>query len=133
MKKLTTKRAITLRAVIDVIPKPKPRMTQASVWRHKTYFDWVKALRMLAPKDIDWDCLEITFIMPMAKSWSKKKKAEYDGKPHKQTPDLDNMVKAFKDALLEQDSGVWRYEKITKLWGYEGFIIVKILGGEHEL
>jgi len=45
-------------------------------------------------------------------------------KPHTQTPDLDNLIKAFKDALLKNDSAVWRYGPMTKVWDYEGSIVI---------
>lgn len=44
--------------------------------------------------------------------------------PHLPTPDLDNLIKAFKDCLMKQDSGVWYYGMMAKIWGPEGLIIV---------
>ena len=44
--------------------------------------------------------------------------------PHTQKPDLDNLIKAFKDALLKEDSHVWCYDMMTKVWDYEGSIVV---------
>ena len=41
----------------------------------------------------------------MPKSWSKKKRAELQGEFHDAKPDLDNVLKAIKDALT--DCGVW--------------------------
>ena len=37
----------------------------------------------------------IQFHFAMADSWSKKKKAEMNGKPMQQKPDNDNLFKAF--------------------------------------
>ena len=31
-------------------------------------------------------------------------------------PDLDNYIKAFKDALLEEDSHIWQYTKMEKVY-----------------
>lgn len=45
-------------------------------------------------------------------------------KPHTVKPDLDNLIKAFKDALLTDDSSVWRYGRMTKVWDYEGSIVL---------
>lgn len=114
---------VSIKQVFLITPVPKPRMTRYSKWNKKNqdYFKWVSSLQLLNPK-VDWDNLEIDFILPMPASWSDKKKKDYDGKPHLQTPDLDNLVKAFKDALLKQDSQVWKYDRIIKLWGYEGLI-----------
>jgi len=113
----------SMKQVLLITPMPKPRMTRYSKWSKKNqqYFKWVNALQLLNPKT-DWDNLEIDFFLPMPKSWSDSKKKEMDGKPHRQTPDLDNLLKAFKDALLKQDSFVWKYDRIIKLWGYEGLI-----------
>ena len=61
----------------------------------------------------------------MPKSWSKKKKAEYDGKPHQQKPDIDNYLKGYMDALLDEDCKVWRLGDVRKIWGYEGALWVK--------
>lgn len=105
-------------------------MTQSDRWNNrppvKRYFEFKKLLLIEAKKkgyklQIP---LSITFVMPMSKSWSKKKKLEMDGKPHTQTPDLDNLLKAFKDAILEQDNFVWHYRDIKKIWGIDGKIII---------
>ncbi|TDL35706.1 RusA family crossover junction endodeoxyribonuclease [Macrococcoides bohemicum] len=40
----------------------------------------------------------LLFEIPMAKSWSKKKKAEYINQPHTAKPDIDNLVKTVLDA-----------------------------------
>ena len=42
----------------------------------------------------------------MPESWSNNKKIYNLGKPHQQTPDLDNLIKAFLDALSAQDNFV---------------------------
>ena len=50
----------------------------------------------------------VTYYMPIAESWSKKKTALYDGKPHHIRCDLDNLVKMSLDAankvLYEDDA-----------------------------
>lgn len=45
--------------------------------------------------------------------------------PHKSRPDLDNLVKGFKDALLKEDSHIHKYINVKKVWGYHGAIIIK--------
>jgi Holliday junction resolvase RusA-like endonuclease len=60
----------------------------------------------------------------MPASWSKKKREEMDRQPHQNKPDLDNLIKAFKDALLSEDSGVWKYGEMEKRWATRGFIVV---------
>lgn len=66
----------------------------------------------------------ITFVMPMPPSWSKKKREQFNGKPHQSKPDCDNMLKALMDALFDDDSSVWDC-RITKLWGEKGQIIIR--------
>jgi len=58
----------------------------------------------------------------MPKSWSKKKKAEMINKPHKQKPDIDNLLKGLMDALLEEDSHVHTVFA-RKIWAEEGSIV----------
>jgi hypothetical protein len=62
-------------------------------------------------------------VFPMAKSWSKKKKAEHLAQKHLLKPDKDNTEKAILDAVMEEDSQVWD-GRVTKLWGVKGFILI---------
>lgn len=116
--------------ILDIKPFPKPRMTRRDKTprlqskRVRDYFDWVNEISLLWNIEYVPIPLSITFIVPMSKSWTKKKKAEYEGMPHRQKPDLDNFIKAFKDALLEEDCHVWKYGEMKKVWGYDGQIIV---------
>lgn len=117
--------------VLDVVPFPKPRMTRSDRWKKRKcvlqYFEFCDRIR-LRSKEINFDlgdCISCEFVMPMPPSWSEKKKVKMDGKPHQQRPDLDNLLKAMKDALLEEDCTVWKYEDITKVWGRTGKIIIK--------
>jgi len=66
----------------------------------------------------------ITFVLPMPKSWSKKKRAEMDGQPHQQRPDKDNLEKALLDAVFDEDCRVWD-SRVTKIWGYKGQIKIQ--------
>jgi Holliday junction resolvase RusA-like endonuclease len=59
----------------------------------------------------------------MPHSWSKKKKDLMLGKPHKQRPDIDNLAKAFMDALLPEDSHVFSLTA-EKYWSNEPSIVV---------
>jgi len=115
---------------LNIIPVPKPRMTQSDKWKQrpatKKYWRYKDELKQLCwlcrwqPKEV----LDVKFVMPMPISWSKKKREKMDGQPHKQRPDLDNLVKAFKDALLIEDSHVHTYGTIKKVWGRKGQVIV---------
>ena len=65
--------------------------------------------------------LSVTFYFPLPKTWSKKKRKEMDGQPHKSKPDLDNLIKALGDAIYLDDSELWNYAA-TKIWGDFGQI-----------
>lgn len=116
---------------LNIVPVPKPRMTQSDKWKKRPvvvkYFNYKDELKMLCflcrwqPKED----LDVKFVLPMPKSWSERKKKKMDGKPHKSRPDLDNLIKAFKDALLIEDSHVHTYHNMKKIWGRSGAIIVK--------
>jgi len=116
---------------LNIRPVPKPRMTQSDKWKKRPivekYRDFKKELQMLCaicqwqPKDD----LEVTFVIPMPTTWSERKKKKMDGKPHQKRPDLDNLVKAFKDCLLIEDSHIHTYHSMKKIWGRSGAIIVK--------
>ena len=45
----------------------------------------------------------LEFILPIPKTWSKKQKElkeQIDWWPHRQSPDIDNLFKAFTDTLF---------------------------------
>ncbi len=104
-------------------------MTRADRWRkrkcvldYRAYKDQLK----LGAKRMRYKVktpLAILFVMPMSKSWSKKRKNEMRGKEHTHKPDIDNLLKGFMDALLAEDSHVHDV-RASKLWGNEGRIIV---------
>lgn len=114
----------------DITPIPKPRMTRSDRWKQRPcvqrYWEYKDELRDWAV-DNDYylgDMLSIQFMIPMPRSWSKSKKEKMNGRPHQQKPDLDNLLKAFQDALADDDSNVHTYQMITKVWSYEGGMIV---------
>lgn len=119
---------------LDINPKPKPRMVKSDAWRGRRvvedYWRYKKKLnRLIKEQGINIEeefengsIINLTFSIEMPKSWSKKKKAEMNGMPHQQRPDLDNLMKAFKDCLLEEDSHIWWYNNVSKVWSYKGSI-----------
>jgi len=124
---------------INMTPFPKPRLTHgdripgrkvADTYYRKSNELWVLCKNA---KYIPTETLSITFVIPIPKSYSKKvklKKGILPGQPHKQRPDLDNLIKAFKDSLYKEDSIVWKYCEMKKIWGLEGKIL--IYEGENE-
>lgn len=119
-------------ACFKITPVPAPRMVQSDKWgtkrppvlRYFAYRDQLQLIAALHGYTVD-PVLSMKFIMPMPESWSKSKKFTMDGQAHQQKPDLDNLVKAFKDSLCEDDSFVHTYRDISKVWGQEGAIVVK--------
>ncbi|OCG45693.1 crossover junction endodeoxyribonuclease RuvA [Gilliamella sp. Choc4-2] len=115
--------------IYNITPVPKPRMTQRDRWAKRKpvlqYFafkDACKASGVTLPESH----YHIIFVIPMPKSWSNKKRAEMDGKPHQQRPDKDNLEKGLLDAIFGEDCRVWD-GRVTKIWGNVGQIIIKNL------
>ena len=110
-----------------ITPVPKPRQTVADRWkkrpcvmRYRAFADELRELVDLEKiKDIRQ--IRLIFVMPMAKSWSRKKKFTMFATPHQQRPDIDNLVKSVMDALLPEDMSVWRLYA-EKRWGEVGSI-----------
>ena len=109
----------------DIVPMGAVRMNKADAWKKRPavlrYFAYKDHLRILKPVLEIGD--PIRFNMPMPPSWSLKKKQELFGKPHTQKPDIDNLIKAFWDALYEDDSHIWKVSA-EKRWDYVGSIQV---------
>jgi Holliday junction resolvase RusA-like endonuclease len=120
---------------IDIKPCAKPRATQRDKWnpsdatkRYRVFADELRLKAKVAKlKPSGAMCVDFFFSMP--KSWSKKKKGEMLGKPHQQRPDLDNLIKAVKDALYNgnlfepDDSTIWNVVA-RKYWYDEDQIVI---------
>ena len=118
-----------MRIEFNIKPCPKPRMTRADKWKKRPivlkYWDFCNELKTQANR-LNYkpgDRVSLIFFIPMAKSWSKKKREQMLCKPHKAKPDIDNLCKAFLDALLDEDSYVYSLTA-EKYWANEGSIVV---------
>lgn len=126
--------------VFDIVPFPAPRMTNSDKWKTDPnhpdpkkrqripvfkYFAFKNELKsLLGNENIGLtDEINLIFVLPMANSWSLKKKKIMNKTPHKQKPDWDNLAKAFCDSFGIDDSHVWN-ARVTKFWGYQGAIII---------
>jgi Holliday junction resolvase RusA-like endonuclease len=69
------------------------------------------------------EVLEIVFCVPMPFTWSEKKKVRNNKLPVKKRPDIDNYVKAFMDAMSNEDGNVWKIIS-EKRYAYRGSILV---------
>lgn len=104
----------------------KPRMTQSDKWKKRKcvtdYWAFKNHVNLQAnvagykmPNEIS-----IEFRIPIPKS---RKKDLKPGDTHQQKPDLDNLIKAVKDALLPEDSTVYKYGSMKKVWWSEPEIV----------
>lgn len=57
---------------------------------------WVKKKKFTMPTGY----FGIWFYIPFPKSWTKKKCSAMAGRPHLDTPDLDNLIKAVLDGIM---------------------------------
>lgn len=108
---------------VNIIPVPKPRMTVSDRWKQRPcvlrYREYADNIRSQVPNMVA-KRLVLDFYVPMPKSWSKKKRDEFKGRPHEKTPDIDNLVKAFLDSVYQfSDSHVYQVFA-TKYWVEEG-------------
>lgn len=113
--------------VYNITPLGKPRQTRADKWkkrpevlRYRAFCDEVRLHKITLPAS----GYHVIFVLPMPQSWSKKKRAEMDGKPHQQKPDIDNLTKSLLDALFDDDSHIWDV-RTSKVWGTAGMIIIE--------
>jgi Holliday junction resolvase RusA-like endonuclease len=120
--------------ILNITPVPKPRMVKSDAWRKRkcvlAYWAFKDNLNILAKNaglnDLPANDFHVIYRLPMPASWSKKKAAEMDGKPHQQRPDCDNLQKALQDCLCKTDEHIWDF-RVTKLWAETGSIEIRIL------
>ena len=112
--------------IFNITPMGKPRQTRSDKWRkrdvvmrYRTFCDEIRLNKVTMPEAGG----HITFVVPMPKSWSQKKRAAMNGRAHQQKPDSDNMIKALMDALFEDDAHIWDF-RVTKVWGKSGQILI---------
>jgi len=118
--------------VFDGKPVAKPRMTRRDKWLNPprpavAQYRAFKTELNLKAKQQKFELSEahrVTFLVEMPKSWSKKKKLEMYGEPHRQRPDLDNYLKALWDCLLPEDSAC-HYVVAIKKWSDKPGIVVE--------
>ena len=111
-----------------ITPVAKPRMTRADKWKRRPatdrYWKFKADWKVSVPEKLDLNYKGFEFVIPMPKSWSKKKKLLMDGQPHVQKPDLDNLLKGIGDAHYQDDSVIHCIDGIKKTWGKRGMIVI---------
>ena len=115
--------------IYNITPVAKPRMTQSDWWEKRPcvmkYWAF-KDLVRLAGINLPDGYGHVIFYIPMPKSWSKKKRAEMDGKQHRSIKDRDNLIKALQDACYDEDKTIWDM-RTSKVWSYDGKIEVGLI------
>lgn len=108
-------------------------MSQSDRWkkrpcvlRYRAFRDEIILHRVTIP-----DRVRMVFVMPMPASWSAKKRAAMDGKPHTVRPDGDNLAKGIFDSVFKDDAHIWDV-RYSKIWGQSGEIWIGELTGEIE-
>ena len=123
--------------IIPIKPFPAVRSNKNS-WNTKTkeYHSKMNSLRTyLLPhrREIMEKMIEgtynIQFHSKMPIYWSKKKQDEMRWKPNQNTPDIDNLFKAFSDTLFydpvnksKDDCRIWKLSA-DKYWGDDDKIV----------
>lgn len=116
------------RQVIQIVPVPKPRMSQRDAWekrptvqRYRAFCDEIRLKGAKLPH-----AYRLLFVMPMPESWPEEYRSAMNGKPCLLKPDASNLVKATEDALCRKDECLHNIGAI-KRWGFEGRIeIIKV-------
>lgn len=128
---------------LEITPVPKPRMTQRDRWAKRPavvrYYNFCDTIRELWSQELERDnvlgdspltavpaSVHLIFGIEMPKSWSAKKRLAMNGQPHQQKPDIDNLIKAFLDALCTDDSYVYDIRAV-KRWSDRPHITVSSL------
>ena len=120
----------------EPVPKARPRVTFHGTYtpeRTKRYEElvqwcWVQQSGYRYPDD---QPLSVSVIAKyaMPKSWSKKKREELRGTPRIFKPDIDNVIKAATDALIDHaykdDSRIIHVQGV-KVWSDESELIIYI-------
>lgn len=110
----------------EIDPVSAPRQVRSDTWapslhvrRYRAFKDHVRRLGVQVRAGD-----RVTFVLAMPRSWSKTKRAQMDGRPHQQKPDVDNLLKALWDAVEKDDSHLDRV-CLAKVWGVRGAIEIE--------
>lgn len=117
--------------IVPGVPIPKPRQTRSDKWKQRDcvlrYREFADRVRhYISLNDLFVAGVEAVFYLPLPDSWSKKKKEAMTNQPHRQKPDIDNLIKAVLDALLPEDSMIWYIRNSKKFWSDKPRTEIKI-------
>jgi len=111
---------------LQIVPFPKPQ-NDLDEKINQMYKSWKEEIKLLSDVCV-WhprDSVEIEFVIPFPNKMIKKKKAKLNDQPHKEFPDIHDLLSAFFEALNFDEGQVWRFVNIKKVWGENGQIILK--------
>lgn len=130
-----------VKLILDIEPMGAVRTTTSQKFvdkKYAKYKKWKETLVILMfaemlkqkinPHTAKFSVIKsITFYMevPMPANLSKKVREEREarlGQPHKMKPDIDNMLKAFMDAFMKEDSHVHEIGCMKKVWSKHSYI-----------
>lgn len=108
-------------------PISAPRMTRRDKWAKRPcvvkYFAWRDLARLSARRLPDPELvehIEVSALFPLPR---RPRAGQVNGGPHRQKPDVDNILKAVLDALFGQDQAI-PSAKITKSYNrYPGTVV----------
>lgn len=111
----------------EITPVAAPRQVKSDSWSPRPQVKKYRAFRdevRLRGVSVPAQGARVTFVVPMPASWPKYQRNNLDGQPHRQKPDIDNLIKALLDAVYGDDCGVSDISA-RKVWGRKGAIIVE--------
>lgn len=100
---------------IPIQPVPKPRMTRADKWkvrevvaRYRGFCDELRLRANVAGMELTGQ-VGLRFYMPIPKRLAHEMKMGRARLPlvHREKPDVDNLIKAVFDAMLDEDKTVY--------------------------
>lgn len=120
-------------AILNVTPMGAPRANQGKSWfaRGKNYMMFKDKLREEIERvgfKVKNGYLDLIFCMPIpnierGSKRSVREKVSRHGQPHRQKPDVDNILKGFMDAMFTDDAMIYRVTAI-KVWTFKPGIIL---------
>ena len=139
---------------LELNPCPAPRLGRADRWgttvRNWKYHAFKDEFRKefakldLSPENFFPENAWVVFKLPVSKGVKGKKRMERLNMPHRQTPDVDNLVKAVLDTIFAKtipivegykskgDQHVWDLRE-TKVWAEKGSIEIWSIPGYYEI
>lgn len=131
------KTTISLTFNISPVPASRPRVTRWGTFYGKKYKEFKKEMATLLVEPEQTGVVnptlwleglisaDMTFFVPMAKSWSKKKKSLKNGEFCDNNADLDNYEKSILDSLSTvyfDDDRQIVMQQSKKIWANTGSI-----------